>query len=114
MVLMKFRLALAAFLAVLAAPALAGEPRVCPSNPSTVGMQARMKTMREQMDRIEWTTDRAEQRRLMDLNMKHMHEGVRELRKRDIPVACHLEMMDTMMETMVRHAQLSQEPGPGR
>ena len=83
----------------------------CGNSTEAQGMRARVATIQSQADRIEWTTDRAEQRRLMDLNMKHMHEGVRELRKREMPVACHLEMMDTMMETMVRHAQLSQDPG---
>jgi len=108
---MKAGIAVALLCGAFAAPAWASEKAGCPNDASTAGMQARMKTVKEQMDRIEWTTDRAEQRRLMDLNMKHVQEGVRELRKRDMPVACHLEMMDTMIETMVRHAQLAQESG---
>lgn len=74
-------------------------------------MHARMKTMKEQVDLIEWTTDRAEQRRLMVMHMKHMHEGLRELRKRDLDVGCRIEMMNTMMEAMVRHEQVMHDHG---
>lgn len=78
----------------------------CPNDPGTAGMHARMKVMREQMDQIEWTTDRVEQRRLMQMHMKHMHEGLRELRNRDLGMGCRIEMMNTMMEAMVRHEQV--------
>lgn len=77
------------------------------------GMRARMKTMHEQMDRAEWTEDRAQQRDLMDLHMKHMREGMRELRKREMPAECRVELMTEMMETMIRHQQLHpQQPAP--
>jgi hypothetical protein len=46
----------------------------------------------------------------MDLHMKHMQEGMRELRRRDMPADCRIELMSSMMESMMRHQQLQQEP----
>ncbi len=68
--------------ALTAIPALADH---CGKDAKAEGMRARVHTMHEQMDRAEWTQDRAQQRELMDLHMKHMREGMRELRKRDMP-----------------------------
>ena len=80
------------------------------ANGSATGMNARVTTMRDQMDRIEITADRTEQRKLMELNIKHVREGLHELRKReDIPVACRVEMMNAMLETLVRHEAVAQE-----
>jgi hypothetical protein len=39
-----------------------------------------------------------------------MQEGMRELRKRDMPADCRIELMSSMMESMMRHQQLQQEP----
>ena len=101
------RIALAALLAA-AAPAFAGGTGC--GQQSAIGMNARLDTMRNQMDRIEVTTDRAEQRKLMDLHMKHVREGLHELRKReDIPMACRVEMMTAMLETLVRHEEVAHE-----
>jgi hypothetical protein len=66
--------------------------------------------MNQQMDRLEFTEDHAKRRELMDLHMKHMQEGMRELRKRDMPADCRIELMSSMMESMMRHQQLQQEP----
>ena len=102
------QIALAALLAA-AAPAFAGDGRTC-AQQSVAGMNARLDTMHDQMDRIEITTDRAEQRKLMELHMKHVREGLQELRKReDIPMACRVEMMSAMLETLVRHETVAQE-----
>src|SRR5215218_10302615 len=90
-------------LAVTATAAFAAD---CGTGPQAEGMRARVKTMHEQMDRAEWTEDRAQQRELMDLHMKHMREGVRELRKREMPAECRIDLMTEMMETMIRHQQL--------
>ena len=79
-------------------------------DPKAVGLTARMEQMKEQMDRIEWTTDRAEQRRQMELHMKKMHEGMRELRRREASEGCRLEMMHAMMEQMMRHQLVEQDP----
>jgi hypothetical protein len=104
---LKGRIAFAALL-VAAAPAFAGGAPC--AHQSAVGMKARLSTMRDQMDRIEVTADRAEQRKLMELNIKHVREGLHELRKReDIPMACRVEMMSAMLETMVRHEAVAQE-----
>ncbi len=101
------QIALAALLAA-AAPAFASGPPC--AQQSAAGMHARLDTMRDQMDRIEVTTDRAEQRKLMELHMKHVREGLHELRKReDIPMACRVEMMSAMLETLVRHEAVAQE-----
>jgi hypothetical protein len=74
-------------------------------SPMAEGMRARVKTISDQMDKIDLTTDRAKQRELLDLHMKHMQEGLHELRKRDLSAACRIELMSSMMESMVR-AQL--------
>ena len=96
-----------ACVALAAGPAFgADDASPCAKEPSNAGMNTRMKTMQEQMDRIEWTTDRAEQRRLMDLHMKHMSEGLRELRKREMGMGCRMEMMSSMMEAMIRHERV--------
>jgi len=101
------KLALGAALAAGMAFAAAAAP--C-TQQSAAGMNARVDTMREQMNRIEITTDAAEQRKLLELNMKHMREGLRELRKRDdIPDACRLEMMNAMLEIVARHEIAAQE-----
>ena len=82
----------------------------CGASVQADGMRARVKTMNEQIDRIEFTEDRGKQRELMDLHMKHMQEGMRELRKREMPADCRIELMSSMMESMMRHQQLLQEP----
>lgn len=96
---------------VCAALAAAGSPDVqsaspCDQGPSAQAMRARMETIKRQTDKIEWTVDRAEQRRLMELQMKHVREGLRELRLRDLPADCRIESMNAMLEAMVRHEQV--------
>jgi hypothetical protein len=81
----------------------------CGKSAQADGMRARVETINDQMDKIEWTVDRARQRELMDLHMKHMQEGMRELRKRDMPADCRIELMSAMMEAMLRHHQVQQE-----
>ena len=96
--------------ALLASPcALAANDAACNQDAQSAGMQARMNTVRSQMDRIEWTTDRGEQKRLLDLNTKHVQEGLREARRRDLAAACRMEVLNTLLETMVRHEQVRQE-----
>ena len=109
---MRTALAAGALCAAFAFPAFAGEaPASCPNDPATAGMRARMQTLREEIDKIEWTVDATEQKRLMELHMKHMHEGLHEMRRRQIDVPCRLEMMTSMMETMIRREQVMQERG---
>ncbi|MGZ5034336.1 MAG: hypothetical protein ACXWAC_14160 [Usitatibacter sp.] len=82
----------------------------CESETAMTGIRERLATLDDQMNRIEWTTDRAERRALMDLHMKHMHESLRELRKRDLGSACRMDLMSAMLEEMVRHQQAMSEP----
>lgn len=102
------QLAAIAAVAILPAGALAAQSS-CHEDPKAVGLGTRMEQMKDQMDKIEWTTDRAEQRGLMDLHMKKMHEGMRELRRRDASEGCRLEMMHAMMEQMMRHQLVQQD-----
>ena len=37
------------------------------------------------------------------------HEGMRELRNREMGMACRVEMMSSMLEMMVRHEQAAQD-----
>ncbi len=85
------------------------DARVCTKAPEMRGMHERMQLMREQMDRIEWSQDRAEQGKLLDLHTKHMQEGLRELRHRDLTPGCRMEMMSSIMEEMVRHQLVQNE-----
>jgi hypothetical protein len=85
----------------------------CMKQPAGQGMRARMELMHGQMNRIEWTTDRAEQSKLLDIHTKHMQEGLRELRHRDMDASCRMEMMSSIMEEIVRHQLvLSERDGP--
>lgn len=96
--------------AFAALPALGAPDSACGGqDPQAVGMRARLNTVREQMDRIEWTTDRAEQKRLLDLNTKHVDEGLREMRRRDLSANCRMEILNTLLETMVRHERIQHE-----
>ena len=104
---------LTVLVAALAITSVFADPSAghCGHGAEAAGMQARMKTMHDQMDRIEWTEDRAKQRELMDLHMKHMQEGMRELRRRQIPSECRIELMGSMMESMMRHQQVQDQGG---
>src|SRR5690349_15859161 len=82
----------------------------CERDPAARGLAERMQGMAEQMDRSEWSTDREEQQRLMELHMKKMREGMRELRHRKAGEACRVEMMQAMMEQMMRHHLVEQDP----
>ena len=84
----------------------------CAKDPAATGLPERLARMREQMDKIEWSTDKEEQQRLMDLHLKTMHEGIREVRRRETTQACRMEMMQAMMEQMMRH-QLAVQDADG-
>lgn len=101
----------AALLAAAAIPAFADADRAsaCNGDPRAAGLPERVQNMRAQMRRIEFTADRAERRRLMDLHMKVMHEGIRELDRRQASDGCRMEMMHAMMEQMMRHQLAVQE-----
>ena len=75
----------------------------CTNDPKAIGLPQRMELMREQMQRIEYATDAEDRRRLMDLHMKTMHEGVREMHRRGPSVECRMDLMQGMMEQMMRH-----------
>jgi hypothetical protein len=104
------RAAVALALAAASTWTLAANEPACRPDAAMSGMRERIATLRNQMDRIESTTDRAEQRRLMDLHAKLMREGMREIRTRDLGTECRVEMMGSMMDVMIRHQQAMQEP----
>lgn len=97
--------------ACAAVPAFAANEAACARDPAGTGLAARVQNMHEKMDRAQWTTDPAEQRRLMELHGKLMREGVNELARRDVGMPCRLEMMSAMMEQMIQHQQAEQEAG---
>jgi hypothetical protein len=103
---------IAAVACALALPVLAdaGLPE-CRKDPQARGLAQRVENIREQMERAELSTDRAEQRRLLELHAKTMHEGMRELRRRHASPGCREEMMHAMMEQMMRH-QLALQDTP--
>ena len=81
----------------------------CAKQAAMAGMRARLELMHEQMSRIEWTTDRVERSQLLDLHSKHMGEGLREVRRRNLDATCRMEMMGAIMEEMVRHQLAASE-----
>ena len=95
--------------ALAAAPALAAGPNACANDPAAKGLPARVQNMHEKMDRIHWATDPAEQRRLLDLHGKLMHEGMQELGRRKTTLPCRLEMMNAMMDQVIQHQQVERE-----
>jgi hypothetical protein len=101
--------AMALCAALAAGASAAGEMRPCGDEHGMHGMRERVRMMHEQMDRIEWTTDRAEQGKLLDLHAKHMREGVREMRQRNLGPECRAEMMSSLMEELVRHQLVMSE-----
>ena len=108
---MKVTLKAVLLCATLAAGAASAgaDTKACGTEGAMKGMRERMQLMHEQMDRIEWTTDRAEQGVLLDLHAKHMREGVREMRHRELGPDCRMEMMGSMMEELVRHQLVMSE-----
>lgn len=102
--------AMLALAAAASAAAIAAEKPPCQGEPEMRGMRERMSALHAQMDRIERIADRAEQRRILDLHMKQMREGMRQIRGRDLPPACRVEMMGDMMEVMIRHQHAMHEP----
>lgn len=103
------RITLACLLAASSAAFAAERTGACATDPKATGLPERVETMRSHMNRIEWTEDRDERRRLMDLHMKVMHEGIRELNRREPSDGCRMEMMHAMMEQMMRHQLAAQE-----
>ena len=95
---------------LVAAPAFAAEdPTACPRDARTQGLLQRVDNIRGQMERIEWSADRAEQRRLLDLHAKTMQEGMREMRRRDPAPACREQIVQAMIEQVMRHQLAVQE-----
>jgi hypothetical protein len=105
-------LARVAFALAVAAstPLVAAEGGACRPEAAMTGMRERIVSLQEQMDRIDRTTDRAEQRHLMELHAKRMREGMREIRNRDLEPASRMEMMTSMMDMMIRHQQAMEDP----
>jgi len=95
--------------ALAAAPVLGAGPDACANDPAAKGLPARVQNMHDKMDRIHWATDPAEQRRLLDLHGKLMHEGMQELGRRKTTLPCRLEMMNAMMDQVIQHQQVERE-----
>lgn len=76
----------------------------CGNSPAMSGMRERVEVIRSQMDRIERKAENpAEQRTLMKLHMQHMQDGMREIRRRELGTDCRVELMNSVMEQMMRH-----------
>jgi hypothetical protein len=89
------------------APALAADPAPCANDPDAAGLRSRMESMESQITRIRSLSDKGEQRRLVELHAKHMHEGLRELRRREsrLEPRCHVAMMQSLLEQMIVHQE---------
>ncbi len=96
-------------MAFAAVPALAAHTPACGNDAQTVGLKARLANLSEKMDRIQWATDPAEQRRLMDLHAKLMREGLEQIRTRPISSECRMQMTQAMMDQIILHELAEQE-----
>lgn len=108
---MPLRLLAAGFLFGCAS-AFAAHVPTCAADPNAAGIVQRLENLAAHMQRIEETHGRAEQRALMDLHLKSMQEGLRELRKRGIGEACRIEAMHALMEEMLRLHLAERESAP--
>jgi len=109
---MKLVSRIAAMCLIAAAPAafaVAGTRSPCQEDPRAAGLPERIDNLKSQMSRIEWTIDRDERRRLMEMHMKVMHEGITELDRRQASDGCRVEMMHALMEQMMRHQLAAQD-----
>ena len=98
----------AACAALAATGALADHtPTHCDDTLAVRGMKARLATISTQVDRIEWTTDKAERDALISLNMKHLSEAMGQLRKRELSTGCQIELMSSMLEALMRQQQVA-------
>jgi hypothetical protein len=95
----------AAICALAAVPALAATSDlvVCAKEPQTQGLRQRVDNLRALMERIELTTERADQRRLLELHAKSTHEAMQQIRRREATVACRQELMHALMEQVLRY-----------
>lgn len=100
---------LMACLLTAATAAFASPTPSCEGDPNSQGLAERMRSIRDQMERIEFQGDVEQQRALMSLHMKAMHESMRELRRRPASDACRSEIMHAMMEQMLRHQLAAQD-----
>jgi len=108
--LLAVALAGAAFAAFAAPPAEMGE---CMKDPKAEGARKSMGRMNKDMERFDAAKDQKERRHKKAEHMKHMHEGMGEMRTSGMSKGCRTHMMDTMMDHMGRHKQATLKESPG-
>ena len=84
--------------------ALANEP-ACDHVANAAAMHGRVQTLELQVERLERSTDAQERRSLAEANLKRMREGLGELRHRELPADCRIEILSAMLHAMVRNEQ---------
>lgn len=95
--------------AVMAAVPAFAQKGACGNDAATQGLKARIANLNAQMDKIQWSTDREEQRHLLELHTKLMHEGLQQLKIRKTTPACRLEMTQAMLDQMIQNQLAEQE-----
>jgi hypothetical protein len=95
-------IAACAMAAALSASASAGP---CDHVANAEPMRGRVQTLELQVERLERSTDPEERRSLAETNMKRVREALGELRHRELPADCRVEMMNAMIHAMVRNEQ---------
>ena len=108
--LLSVALASAAFAAFAGPPAEMG---ACMKDPNAEGARRAMGHMHKDMEGLDAAKDQKQRRHMMDEHMKHMHEGMGEMRKPGMGMGCRTHMMDTMMDHMGRHKQAALKESPG-
>lgn len=132
--------AMVAVCALSSIPAASAQDKTAPAQPAMSmdmgqqmsAMQANMRDMQAQMEKIRATTDPKERRRLMDSHMQAMHECMATMREQDkaaMPkggdqaagmamggdmmqhrqmMESRMDMMEMMMDQMLQHMQMMQ------
>ena|SRR6478609_5705850 len=68
-------------------------------------LRGRVQTLELQVERLERSSDPAERRSLAEINMKRVREALGQMRHRDLPADCRVEIMAAMLQAMVRNEQ---------
>lgn len=84
----------------------------CEHSRNAEAMRGRLHTLEQQVDRLERSLDGTERRALAEANMKRLREALGELRHRDLPSDCRVELMTAMMHAMVRNQQAALAGSP--
>jgi len=98
-------ISIAASAAFCAAGASLAHEAGCEHVAAADALRGRVQTLELQVERLERSSDPAERRSLAEINMKRVREALGQMRHRDLPADCRVEIMAAMLQAMVRNEQ---------